>query len=483
MKLRLVVLLPIIVALLTVFIPAGSASAYYNYAEYTYGMDSQLINIQGVNVAGQGFMTGLMSAPLEYVTLQLYRTGSPGNISLYIVEADDEGKPTGSWLSESAVDGNSITSDGGGQYVRFNLSPKAVLDKNTPYVVVIYAANGSGGNCVNWKVNASSPTYSGGSVVNSSDGGSTWTVDPTKDAYFIITGGPVTNKIESVIVFNDIFETGDQVFVAEYNISYSIPPEEAMTDLFNIELVGHADHKLHRFGYGVSSIYLSADDAVPWSSTQYIRINGSQDLFDGGSAMDTYTVSKYNYYLSGNLKEGQNNLKNYIIQLATNLETRNNMNGRYLFNSSTWGRTLTAEGVTLFVEAIPGIDEIYAGFSSVLSQSGGLYWEYTYNASNYNASYQNSLLGMIGNQTDAAFNGLGSYLAIPGGFLKFLFVVFLYAIIASIVFLVSGNSIAAIILAIPVLGYGAYIGLLPMGVLFTLVFLSFMAMAYYLWLH
>jgi uncharacterized membrane protein len=90
---------------------------------------------------------------------------------------------------------------------------------------------------------------------------------------------------------------------------------------------------------------------------------------------------------------------------------------------------------------------------------------------------------MLGVKTNNAFEGLGDYLSVPGWFLKAAFAMFLYCIIASIIFLVSGNSIAAVILAIPVLGYGVYIGMIPLYILAIITFLAFIGMAYFLWLH
>jgi hypothetical protein len=92
-------------------------------------------------------------------------------------------------------------------------------------------------------------------------------------------------------------------------------------------------------------------------------------------------------------------------------------------------------------------------------------------------------MGKLGTMTDDAFDGLGSYLGVSGGFLKVLFAFFLYAIIASIIFLVSGNSIAAIVLALPAILFGVYIGMIPPAIIFSIAFLGFLSLMYFLWVR
>lgn len=480
MKIRFFLIASIILSLLSVFIPVGNASAYFNYSEYTYGMDSQLTGIYGANYAAQSFMTEQMSVPVEYIELELYRVGSPGNVSAYIYECDDAGKPTGDGMTYATVDGNSFTTGTNGSIVRFNVSP-VVLDTNMQYAVILTATSGNGSDYVCWKVDASSPIYSGGTVVTSADGGITWTVDATKDAYFIIAGGPKTFEITDVRVFQNIFSSGDEMFVVTYKLDYTVDPKESWNQLFSVVLLGKADRLIDEDGgMAVTSVYLEPGGGN-WQSTEIIRLEGNESLFGDGGLRTSFTVSSYYYVSSGSLSEGQLDLYNYLIDLGISLDAYNNRSGYFVYQNTFQDLRLTLPGARYFVKAVPGISNVIPVIATTLATGGGLSWE----PENLplNTSYQDSLMGMLGVKTNNAFEGLGTYLSVPGWFLKAAFAMFLYCIIASIVFLVSGNSIAAIILAIPVLGYGVYIGMIPLYILAIITFLAFIGMAYFLWLH
>lgn len=479
MKLRIAVALSILIALSSVFIPVGNASAYFTYVSYITGSDSQLTNIYGANISAQSFTTGAISVPLSYVQVYLFREGTPGNISLYIIETDNLGKPSGSALTISTVNGNSLGTSSVGQLVRFNISP-VVLEKNMQYAVVLYAADGSDGNEINWKVDSSSPTYSGGTVVTSIDGGSTWTVDDTKDAMFSIVGDPITQSITEVAAFQNTFELGDVLWVVTYDINYAISPHESPENLYSIMLLGKSDRKLIRFGVSVTSIYMPASSSPPWRSIETIWIEGNNDYFGVGGVRATFTVEDWNYVSSSTVAEGRYNLFQYIMNRADYLETT--YNTTYTFASYQWGNILNTQGCILFEKAIPGLGSIFPYVGYYLGQVAGVSFDYNYSTTQ-NTSYQNTLNTMLGTKTEGAFTGLATYLSVPGGFLKGLFALILYAIIVSIIFLTSGNSIAALILAIPVLCYCAYIGMIPLGIIFIVTFLAFMGMAYFLWLH
>jgi hypothetical protein len=184
---------------------------------------------------------------------------------------------------------------------------------------------------------------------------------------------------------------------------------------------------------------------------------------------------------SSSLSEGQLDLYNYLIDLGISLDAYNNRSGYFVYQNTFQDLRLTLPGARYFVKAVPGIANVIPVIATTLATGGGLSWE----PENLplNTSYQDSLIGMLGVKTNNAFEGLGDYLSVPGWFLKAAFAMFLYCIIASIIFLVSGNSIAAVILAIPVLGYGVYIGMIPLYILAIITFLAFIGMAYFLWLH
>lgn len=480
MKLRLAVLLTIIMSLLTVFVPAGNASAYFTYVSYITGADSQLTDIYSTNFAAQSFTTGTISVPLSYVQVYLFREGTPGNVSMAIMETDDQGRPTGDVLTVGLVNGSSITTDSDGAVVSFYVAPQLVLEKETRYAIVIYAGSGSNGNEINWKTDSTIPSYSGGLVSTSSNGGSTWTADAASDAMFKVNGDPITQSITEVAAFQNTFEIGDALWVVTYNLNYGIVPHESPDDLYSIVLLGKSDRKISIFGIGVTSVYMPASSSPPWRTRETLWLEGNNDYFGVGGVRATYTIEDWNYRSSSTVAEGRYNLFQYIMNRAAYLETT--YNTTYTFASYQWGNILNTQGCILFEKAIPGLGSIFPYVGYYLGQVAGISFEYNYSTTQ-NTSYQNTLNTMLGTKTEGAFTGLATYLSVPGGFLKGLFALILYAIIVSIVFLTSGNSIAALILAIPVLCYCAYIGMIPLGIMFIVTFLAFMGMAYFLWLR
>jgi hypothetical protein len=411
----------------------------------------------------------------------LYRTGLPGNLTSSITLTDSNGNPTGSGIIYATVNGSAITDNTNGAWVNFTFNPEGVLNKNTNYSIVVGAPNGNSNDYLTVLCN-DVQLYTGGSFAVSNNGGSTWTKNLLRSALFIVNGNPSSISVDDVKVFENIFEPNDRLFVVNYEVNYLLPPHESPGSLFSVVLLGFAARPLNFYNYSVISIYLSAANATVWKDPETIWIEGNSTLFNNGLMRATYSVTDYSYVDSSNLEDGRSGLWSYILSSAGVAGYYGNTT--YTFSSIYYGTILNTDGCILFESAIPGLGTIFplVGFYLSKTSTEGAYFNYT--QASTNTTYSDTLgLGVLGTKTDSAFNGLASYLSIPSGFLKGLFALFLYAIIASIVYLVSGDSVAALILAFPIICYGVIIGLIPMAILFVFAFLMGVAMAYYIWLH
>jgi hypothetical protein len=144
---------------------------YYNTNDDSYyGGNSTYI-------AGQTF-TPSETFTLTSIKALLYKIGTPGTCTVAIY-ATSAGVPTGAPLVSNTFDGNTLTSDSAGEWKEVTLTPTE-LTGSTMYALVIMAS----GNFLGWRRDQTSPTYTGGTEVTSSNGGSSWSADNSHDLMF-----------------------------------------------------------------------------------------------------------------------------------------------------------------------------------------------------------------------------------------------------------------------------------------------------------
>jgi hypothetical protein len=141
------------------------------------------------------------------VTLQLYRSGTPG-IATIEIRTTSGGKPTTTVLCSGTTDGDTLAT--GTPYTDRNIT----LGAGTPltagqlYAIVIKAPSGTGiSKCINWNCNDGS-LYSDGKTDSSSDGGATWgTPSLTTDCLFKVYADSFYNE-GNLIISATATETG-----------------------------------------------------------------------------------------------------------------------------------------------------------------------------------------------------------------------------------------------------------------------------------
>lgn len=123
------------------------------------------------------------------VKLLMYRVGSPGTVRVAIRVTDAQGKPDDDVeeLSGGFFDGNELTTNTDGEWKEIEVTPNVDyhnLLANTLYAIEVEGEGATSGNYVVWRYDGSSPIYANGKFGTSTDGGTTWTMDATKDAMF-----------------------------------------------------------------------------------------------------------------------------------------------------------------------------------------------------------------------------------------------------------------------------------------------------------
>jgi hypothetical protein len=133
------------------------------------------------------------------VKLKLYRSGSPGTVTVSI-RATSASKPTGSDLTSGTINGNTLTTDTAGAWYEIALTLYRLL-ANTKYAIVVRAESGTSGNALFWRCDGTSPTYSGGAVCYSSNSGVTWgNEDANADMMFEVWSASIEGYVKATKV-------------------------------------------------------------------------------------------------------------------------------------------------------------------------------------------------------------------------------------------------------------------------------------------
>jgi len=166
-------------------IPVLAASIYESY---TTGDDGGGY-LYGSLWKAQTF-TPSVAHTITSVRLLLYREGAAGTITVGI-RATSGGQPSGIDLCSGTIAGSSLTTNTSGAWYEITLGSGYSLSASTQYAIVVRAAGGDASNRGLWRRDGSSATYSGGILLASADGGSTWTSLADRDFMFEEWGDPL----------------------------------------------------------------------------------------------------------------------------------------------------------------------------------------------------------------------------------------------------------------------------------------------------
>jgi hypothetical protein len=159
------------------------------YEYYSTNDDSDGITY-GATWRAQTF-TPATAHKITSVKLLLYRTGSPGTVTVSIRATDGSGHPTGADLCSGTTDGNTLPTSTPFEWREITLGGGYDLAASTKYAIVVRAPSGNSSNRVNWRRDASSPTYAGGAMEYSTTSGESWTTYTNTDYMFEDWGEPI----------------------------------------------------------------------------------------------------------------------------------------------------------------------------------------------------------------------------------------------------------------------------------------------------
>lgn len=159
------------------------------YESYNTG-DDDVVALSGNNLRGQTF-TPSTSHTIKSVKLKLYQIGTPGTLTVRI-ESTSGGLPTDTVLVSNTLDGTTLTTDTGGAFAEITLGAGYALSSGVTYAIVCSCDGADSSNCIRWRFDGSSPSYTGGSYVLKSG---TWSADTGRDVMFEDWGDPANQNL------------------------------------------------------------------------------------------------------------------------------------------------------------------------------------------------------------------------------------------------------------------------------------------------
>ncbi len=301
---------------------------------------------------------------------------------------------------------------------------------------------------------------------------------------------PSSISLESIKVFQNIFTAGDVLFIGEHNIDYDpTEPTETSIDAFQLQLRSTDNLSLIRskgatyYQWSLTAIYFTPAQVissnVTWESDYVIRIAGNPAMFGTLTEdvnVDTKSLSPTDWNADG-IHTSKELLRLYLIDVAQRMETDSGIT--YLITASSGEKVLNSAGRTIFLAAIPILDSIIPGLFQLSSGNINLA------PSSVNASYETAtaINTKLGTTIGSAFTGIGTWFGITQGQAAGAWILIFILTVASIVFLSTNNTTGAMILIVPIVVMGAYIGAIPLTLLFTAGLILVMYTGYFFWLR
>ncbi len=158
---------------------------------YTVNDDEAFVFTTAAIQKAQTFTLGTTGNNLTFnITQVKVRIGQnagamTGNSSWEIQGVEPDGSPDGVTLSTGTLDMSLL---GSATWHTITMT-SVTLQANQQYALVCTDGFDNGTDVMYWRADGTSPSYTGGSMWESSDTGATWTVDATTDFMFQIEGG------------------------------------------------------------------------------------------------------------------------------------------------------------------------------------------------------------------------------------------------------------------------------------------------------
>jgi len=163
---------------------------------------------------------------------------------------------------------------------------------------------------------------------------------------------PDTFEIETVQIYKDYINAGDNIIVFSYKILWNegLPATLNPEDFFYIQVLDGStvikQDRIKQWGYVPGSLYVSYLSPLEWNKAYTFKIVGTGKFTTPPSV--TYSITSSNY-IGGNY----DNLVTWVLDMATRMQ--NSVYWDTLIEYDVTGIMLNSQGSQVFTRAIPGI--------------------------------------------------------------------------------------------------------------------------------
>jgi hypothetical protein len=252
----------------------------------------------GAETAGGSVHIGqYFKATQEYTTtsikMKLYRVGSPDTITLSLYNVSG-GVPTGAAIATDTYNGNSLTTDAGGEWVEFTISYS--LNRIQDYA---FAVSGPNVGTIKVRKQGSATTYGNGYIVQ--DPGTGWSTIAAADCMFEVWGSKT--DVAASVVIGGIRDTTKEVSV------WGLDSDGEIAWFFD---TGHLAADVHRL-----------------SSGDFVIAGTTADNGQGGGSRNVWILDSF----------GQMKYEALIIPAGSAFRVKSDSNYLYIATSSGVFRT------------------------------------------------------------------------------------------------------------------------------------------------
>jgi len=295
-------------------------------------------------------------------------------------------------------------------------------------------------------------------------------------------GWPTSILIEGVKVYRHLAEDNDQLFVARYSMTWSTVPDQPISDLFLGKLMVSDEVKgtialfeFRRKSYetGIFSIYLPASSAITWGSTAELILQGNPLRYDD-PPIAIYEIQSADWVSADNSTQYKKTLGSHVINWAKAIEEVWGKDTWALLVETDIGAKLNSLGTEYFCGAIPGLRSVCPDIfqlTIVSPQVSPTTWERTYEKQ-VAARLESGPIG-------TGLKGLESWLGPSWKFWGGMIIVGFYVAFLLFTTPVFHSVTPGLIIGIPIIIIGSLMGLLPMSMVFVMVFLVILLLGYH----
>jgi len=273
-------------------------------------------------------------------------------------------------------------------------------------------------------------------------------------------------------VFENVWETGDQLYIVQYDIDYATLPTEYAYQTFVFQIYDGASLKAQKavsaYGNYICAIYKDAADVAAegfvWGSGYTIRVGGNPLVafpsgFDASQNKAERLLSA-GYWQTGTLGLTIPPLLGAaIIIMSESVGTRT----VGLLDWLTDENLLNSAGAIVWSEEVEGIEEVAGDYFSTHTITPGFTRE------TMPTTAQTTFTGFESPRLKTALNNLGTWIGIPGAMIGGVGLLIIFFVGAGRVYASTGSVPISVVAVSPLLFLGNVLGLIEFAVMWALV--------------